>query len=154
MKYVSALFILLTLSACGKESQNVSETDAFIFGHFFGECFGESCIEIYRLVDNEIYEDTLDKYPGINGNEFDWIKRTDVSVEQIAESLEEIPNSLFDATDQVIGMPDAGDWGGIYVQIHEGAEARYWLIDHADQNIPEDLVPFTTSIKNTIQLLQ
>jgi len=37
---------------------------------------------------------------------------------------------LFFETAKVIGQPDAGDWGGLYVEIKcVGEPVQYWFID-------------------------
>ncbi len=34
-----------------------------MFGSFYGMCAGEQCIEIFRLEEGKLLEDTTDKYP-------------------------------------------------------------------------------------------
>jgi hypothetical protein len=153
MKNLFYLSIVILLIACGKEDA-VKDSDTFIFGHFFGECIGELCVEIYKIENDKLYEDTNDQYPSINGNTYSWVERDDVDIQEIEDILLDVPEKLFEETDQIIGMPDAGDWGGIYVKLIREDETFFWLIDHADENIPSYLVDFTTSIKNSIVVLK
>lgn len=46
-----------------KSSLELSDSDYIIFGHFYGFYIGENCIDIYRLENSKIFEDTKDKYP-------------------------------------------------------------------------------------------
>ena len=153
MKKIYYLLIVLFLFGCDKndEEQNL---DTFIFGHFFGECFGESCVEIYKIEGDQLFEDTKDQYPSINGNTYDWVQREDVNIQLIEDILIDIPDELFNETDQIIGMPDAGDWGGIYVKVIRESDTKFWLIDHFNENVPEYLIDFTTSIKLSIEELR
>ena len=41
-----------------------SNTATLTFGHYFGFCQGEECIEIFKLTNSELSEDTTDQYPG------------------------------------------------------------------------------------------
>lgn len=152
MKHLIYLMIACSFIACDKEDENM-QYDAFIFGHFFGECFGESCVEIYKIEGEQLFEDTNDQYPSINGNTYNWVQREDVDVQFIQDILVDIPDNLYDESDQIIGMPDAGDWGGIYVKVINEGETKFWLIDHFNENIPEYLIDFTTSIKLAIEEL-
>ena len=34
--------------------------------------------------------------------------------------MDEFPSALLDETEVVIGMPDAGDWGGLYIEYKSG----------------------------------
>lgn len=157
MKKTNWLFllpiILLYASCCHDPVENTpsSEVDYFIFGHFFGECGGEQCVEIFVIQNEKLYEDTLDDYPGIADFEDRQLMLLDNAAYTIAASLpDQMPDELWNETETTIGQPDAGDWGGIYVEVKRNGETRYWLIDHWDDHIPEYLHPFTDAIKAAI----
>ena len=147
------LTALLLLSACDDESVNKVETtpDYIVFGHFYGECGGEQCIEIFKLTEDQLSEDSNDTYPSsdhiyngsfhtLDAQKFDLVK--DLS--------NHIPHELLSLSENVIGQPDAGDWGGIYFEISSNGEQQYWLIDKMEGNIPEYLRPFVEEIVNSI----
>ena len=48
---------------CGTEC-GVTDEEYIVFGHFYGYCVGEGCIEMYKIEDSRVYEDTKDQYPG------------------------------------------------------------------------------------------
>ena len=71
--YCSAIFsvILLSLLFTTCTGDNLIEDpppynsfEYLTFGHFYGFCQGESCVEIFRIDAEDIYEDSLDNYPG------------------------------------------------------------------------------------------
>lgn len=109
-------------------------------------------MEVFIIQNDKLYEDTLDDYPGIADFEDRQLVLLDNAAYAIAAGLpNQMPDELWDETETTIGMPDAGDWGGIYVEVKRDGETRYWLIDHMDNNIPEYLHPFTDAIKEAIQ---
>ena len=55
---------------------------------------------------------------------------------QIPDLASLLPGQLYQ-TDSTIGMPDAGDWDGIYVQVRQQGVTRWWLIDKAEGNLPD-----------------
>lgn len=147
-------FIIVAAAGCQHENDNSPSAtlDYFIFGHYFGECGGEQCVEVFIIQNDKLYEDTLDDYPGIADFEDRQLVLLDNAAYAIAAGLpNQMPDELWDETETTIGMPDAGDWGGIYVEVKRDGETRYWLIDHMDNNIPEYLHPFTDAIKAVIQ---
>jgi hypothetical protein len=149
------LFLLiLVVAAC--QSENVEREDNLsseyiVFGHFYGECLGERCVEIYKLTDQSLYEDTRDEYPlasqPYNG---DFELLSNALFSKVIDLRNEIPAELSTISTVVIGQPDAGDWGGIYFEIASKGEKRYWLIDTMEANIPEGIRPFIKKIENGI----
>lgn len=67
LKAIAALLILLSLTTgCEKEDDiKLSDSDYLIFGHFYGECVGEACVEILRLEESKLLGDTKDNYPTV-----------------------------------------------------------------------------------------
>ena len=150
------ILILIVATACQTENvnrENIS-SDYIVFGHFYGECGGEQCVEIYRLTDNSLYEDRKDEYPShdnVYNGDFELLDNS--LFEKVKDLRNEIPSDLLTINSTVIGRPDAGDWGGIYFEMKVAGEQRYWLIDKMESNIPESLRPFVEAIENKIQLI-
>lgn len=150
--------ILLVLLATACQTENVNRgkmsSDYIVFGHFYGECVGEKCVEIYRLTSNSLYEDKSDSYPSFDkpyNGDFELLDNS--LFERIKDLRDEIPTDLLTINSAVIGQPDAGDWGGIYFEMEVGGEQKYWLIDKMKSNIPKSLRPFIETIENKIQLI-
>ena len=148
--------ILLIVASCQKEELKPSEgtSDYIIFGHFYGECIGEQCIEIFKLTDNSLFEDINDQYPNIDkAYEGDFRPLGNSLFEKVKGLLTQIPGELLTTNDRVIGAPDAGDWGGIYFEISSKEQKDFWLIDKMQTNLPDYLKPFVTEIEMDIDII-
>ncbi len=154
-RIVGLIALLSIVFACQSDDIcDVDYSDYILFGHFFGECGGEECIEIFKLTDKSLYEDVLDRYP-VSTKPYDGIyKLLDPSLFEEVEDLKtKIPVDLLKEEAVVIGQPDAGDWGGIYFEISDKGIRRFWLIDKKESNLPEYLVPLVTEIEAKIVLI-
>jgi hypothetical protein len=151
---ILAIFIVvLCFSACSKEDSS-SDSDYLIFGHFYGECGGESCIEIYKIDENGLYEDQNDIYPiNLNFYDGDFIKLPHHKYEEVKDLISYFPNGLFNESEIVIGSPDAGDWGGLYVEYNFDGKREFWLLDQLHQNVPHYLHAFIDEINYKISLI-
>jgi hypothetical protein len=137
-----------------QNSEDISlnpNADYIVFGHFYGFCVGESCIEIFKFSGTTLYEDTLDQYPGrteFYSGSFNKIIRPDNAGAD--ELLENIPLKLLNTKSFVIGSPDATDGGGIYFEIKKGNRHDFWIIDKIRNNIPEEIIPFVDKVEKVI----
>lgn len=127
---------LLLLSACSGEDDN---NDAFIIGTFFGECLGETCVEVFQVSEEFIFEDRSDLYPsGIDdGRQFE---KVDGNAKMFFDQINNaIPASLLNMKDEVFGCPDCADQGGIYLKlIKDNNEDGYWIFDNDTEDVPEE----------------
>lgn len=155
MKYLSfvALFLLI---ACSKNENNseLSKDDFLLFGHFYGECFGEACVEIFRLEAEQLLEDTNDTYPIDNGSYVgQYEKKSDELLNQVSDILDFFPSQLWSAEETVFGCPDCGDWGGVYLEYKKGDQHGYWLLDQAKGNMDESLHEIVDKVNEKIALI-
>jgi len=137
-----------------KEQPEYLETNDLIFGHFYGFCAGEQCIEIFKLTNNALYEDKNDTYP-IQNNFYagDFMKLDQSKFELVKSLREQIPDQLLHELDTVFGWPDVADGGGIYLEIKNDTIHRFWIIDQVESNIPAYLRPFKVKINQSISLI-
>ena len=148
----------LVITGCEKtEEQPFVETENgyFIFGHFYGECIGEGCVEIYKIEDEKLFEDSNDIYPlgtamGPDPYPGNFQVLDQASYQEVAHLPDELPSQLFSETEAVLGQPDAGDWGGYYIEHSDGTVVRKWAIDTMKDNIPAYLHDFTDKIQQAI----
>lgn len=148
----------LLFSACKKDGTDpivLSDGDYLMFGHFYGMCGGEACVEIFRLEDNRLLEDTKDLYPN-NTNAYvgDYVALSASQFTAVQDLTSYFPNDLWAVSNRVIGQPDAGDWGGIYVEYSLNGLRQWWLIDKLRDNVPAVYHPFLDKIEEKITLLQ
>ncbi len=150
--HLSLALVLVANLACSK--QKLNKDDYLVFGHFYGECAGEECVELFKLERDKLFEDTKDIYPNAQsiykGNFSKELPQSDF--EQVEMLFEAFPDQLWDEN-TIIGQPDAGDWGGFYVEYKKGDETAYWLIDQMQSNIPDYLHTFNTKIRTAIEVI-
>ncbi len=133
LKLFLPVLTLAVLSACSKNETAFGEVEYLVFGHFYGECGGEQCIETFKLTSTQLFEDTNDNY---QGTDFDWVE-LDADKHAIAvELLNAFPSNLADEDDQTFGCPDCGDWGGNYVEYSSNGEIGRWYLDMIKDDIP------------------
>ena len=148
---ISALSLLI-LASCNKDEDSKSAAGSeLIFGHFYGECFGETCVETYKLNDVALFEDIEDGYAGSGPFDFEQLS---VEQFQIADGLkDELPGELLLAEDQTFGCPDCGDWGGVFIQWTDAGTTQTWLADMENSSNPDYLQDFVDNIIETIRLI-
>lgn len=121
------------------------------FGRYYGKCIGNSCIEIFRLIDLTLLEDTLDNYP-ISGvfyqGKFTQFKGS--AKIKTSDILPSFPLELLDSKVTTYGTPDAGDWGGIYLEYQDGDYHRYWFLDLHIGNNPKFVREYVTLLNDRI----
>jgi hypothetical protein len=153
--FLSCLFIVLITASCDK-SENPAPVakDYLVFGHYYGMCYGDNCVEIFKIEKSSLSEDTLDKYPffccpysGV------FIPRDHQKYEMVKHLNGLIPAQLLLDTNKVIGTPDAFDQGGLYLEVKIGNTTRFWYIDMAKSNLPPYLHPLVDSLNSCIQKL-
>jgi hypothetical protein len=152
-KIICLLCCLLSLEACQQEE--LANPDYLVFGHFYGFCQGERCVEIFRVDPRNLYEDTKDVYPtSTRPYEGNYVLQSDPQYQKVRDLSNHIPAKLLKEENTVIGQPDAGDWGGIYIEIKKNRQHRFFLIDKKRENIPAYLHPFIEEVEAAIAQLQ
>jgi len=168
--FLSVLFVLLLFSSCENEenlfienpgsdteieaistNELASRGPTITFGRYYGKCQGKACVEIFKLIDITLLEDSLDKYP-TTGGFYQGSFRDFKGSEKIKTSdiLPSFPLELLDSKLIIYGTPDAGDWGGIYLEYQDGLHHRYWLLDLKVQNNPRNLRAYVSLIDKKI----
>ena len=152
---ISAGFIFL-FAGCAGQITAPLDSPYFIFGAYFGECLGEQCVEIYKIRDGKLFEDTRDLYPGAGEvplpTQFE--PRPDSLYQKVRGLPLAFPSALLNEPDNIIGMPDAADWGGYYVQVLVNNEIRFWMIDRMKSNLPAYLHNFADELERACLALR
>ncbi|MFD2721437.1 hypothetical protein ACFST9_22170 [Hymenobacter monticola] len=153
----TALLSLSALTACHKENTAPEDGNVLIFGSFYGECRGSNCIQIFRLnpTRQTLEEDVADQYPSSSAPyQGQYVPRSAASFQRVQGLLQQVPAQLLNEPAHVIGQPDAGDWGGYYVEVQHAGTSRFWLIDTQKRHIPTYLHALTDSLQANIRALR
>lgn len=153
--------LLLSFISCDKKEESVNpkagDLEYFVFGHFYGECGGEGCVEIYKLEEGHLFEDTRDVYPTwVTPYDGTYILLPEGKFDLVKDIIEYFPEELYAETENVLGQPDAGDWGGIYVEIKyvdDEGKSGFWLLDQNTYNMPDIYNAFVARINEKIYLI-
>ncbi len=152
MKKYSLLFLIsfILLGCSSEDNTALNNEDYLIFGHFYGFCVGENCIEILKLTNDTLYEDSNDNY-GINPLNFEPL---DNSKFKLAEDLMlYFPEKLLTENEAIIGCPDCADGGGLYIEYSKNGIIKHWKIDKIKMNVPTYLHAFMDKVNEKISLI-
>ncbi|GAB4025100.1 hypothetical protein [Spirosoma gilvum] len=154
--FVVTTLLVGWLSGCKTDLPiELASSDYLIFGHFYGECAGEGCIEIFKLEPNRLLEDRNDKYPtSTDFYEGNYVALSQTQLDKVKDIVDSFPDALRKDTKTVIGQPDAGDWGGLYIELSYHGSRRFWLIDQAKEHVPAEYHSFINKVNEKIKLLQ
>ena len=150
--------VMLFSTSCEKSVEPnlvLSDSDYFIFGRYYGFCVGENCVDVFRLEQNRLLEDSTDVYPpsvGFYTGNYRLLSKQ--KYEDAKDIVDFFPKQLLDESSNVIGHPDAGDWGGLYVEYNIDGVRKYWLIDQMKSNVPARYHEFIDKVNEKVDLLQ
>ncbi|WP_149274374.1 hypothetical protein [Pareuzebyella sediminis] len=145
---ISGLAILLS---CNKdEGLEINEQDFLIFGHFYGECIGEGCVEIFKLTDKGVFEDTVDDYSGEN---LEFVPLESGLFDEVRDLQDYFPVQLLSERKEVFGCPDCADGGGLHIQYSNYGIVSRWRIDQMKDNVPTYLHDFMDKVNEKIALI-
>lgn len=153
--FITTCLTIFLFTACDQDdNMELSSSDYIIFGHFYGECMGEQCVEIFRLEQDKLFEDTKDEYPKSNifysGN---FVPLSQQKFNNTKNLKDYFPTDLLNETKTVIGQPDAGDWGGLYVEYNSNGVRKFWLLDQKKSNVLTTYHDFIDKINEKIEQL-
>ena len=147
---VSGILILFNVS-CDKDARfELEETDYLIFGHFYGECIGEGCVETFKLTDEKLFEDTYDNY---SGEDFNFIELGKDKFEEVKNLAQLFPDQLLNEEESTFGCPDCADGGGLFIQYSDNGKIRSWRIDQVKENVPGYLHDFMDAVNEKIKMI-
>jgi hypothetical protein len=144
------LVVLFSVS-CDKDDEiELNEKDYLIFGHFYGECTGEICVETFKLTNNALFEDTNDNY---SGEDFNFVQLGSEIFEQVKDLAEAFPDQLLTEDTDIFGCPDCADGGGLFIQYSENGNVNSWRFDQFKVGVPDYLHPFMDKVNEKINLI-
>lgn len=152
--FISA--VLGILIACDKdEIEDLDKADYLLFGDYYGFCMGDGCVDIYKLSQDKLYEDSNDNYPSQNSNyDGNYTELTNAQYNEVSSLLNNFPSELWLSESQTFGSPDSYDQGGIYIELKNNGETKKWNIDTDVSEQPAYLTAFIEEIIAAITYLQ
>lgn len=149
--FIFLMMVTLTFFSCKSDDEGIfKDEDYLIFGHFYGMCVGEACVETFKLTHNKLYEDANDHY---SGSEFDFYELDQNLFNQIQDLKATFPEQLMLEETGVIGCPDCADGGGLLIQLSRNGHLYIWRIDQYKANVPEYLHDFMDKVNEKIALI-
>jgi len=144
-------FSLMIISSCEKNNIFPLDNDSYlIFGHFHGECLGETCIETFKLTENKLYEDSKDLY---SNTSFNFVKLEESKFDLVKDLVDYFPEQLLDEKEERFGCPDCLDQGGLFIQYSDNGNVKSWRIDKIKSEVPEYLHEFIDKVNEKIALI-
>lgn len=153
---ITTCLTIFLFASCKKDKTvQPSNSNYLMFGHFYGECFSETCVEIYRLEQDKLLEDTKDQYPARSGfYGGNYVSLSQEKFNSTKDLINSFPTELLNETQTVIGQPDAGDWGGLYVEYNFNGVRKFWLLDQMQSNVPVEYHSFIDKVNEKILQLR
>jgi len=146
MIMIAALF-----SSCSDE-KIAEPAEYLIFGHFYGFCLGEDCIQIYKLENDRLYIDQNKTYPRYDAFYDASFVELDIKYYELVDDLEMyFPSQLLNETDTILGCPDCADRGGLYIEYKTETIHKYWLIDQDKSRVEPYLYEFMEQVNDKIE---
>lgn len=154
--YLLTISLLVLFLACEKNEPIIIEGDFLVFSRFNGFCVGETCIELFKLTDTQLFEDTADRYAQYPDCANNLVELSKEKFDLVSDLPASIPTELLTAEEDslVFGCPDCADQGGLLFKYQEDDKIRYWIIDQNKSAVPDYLHDFVEEVKKKIQLLE
>lgn len=152
-KIIVILLAIALVPACTSDDTEatINENGYLIFGHFYGECIGEQCVETFKLTNLSLFEDTIDDY---NGQQLSFEQLDDDLFEKVKDLITFFPNRLLNEEEGFVGCPDCADGGGLFIVYKNNSTEKTWRIDQGKSNVPTYLHEFIDKVNEKISLIQ
>lgn len=150
-KLIYLVLLSLFIFSCSPDDGMPNENfDYIIFGHFYGFCLGETCIETFKLDSEQLYEDIEDNY---SGGPFNFKILDHTKFEIAKDIINFLPAKLLSETNATLGCPDCTDGGGFFIEYSKNGKVKSWKIDRIKNNVPSYLHDFMDKVNDKIKLI-
>lgn len=149
-KICLALCLIGLFTSCDDENDTVNNQEYLVFGHFYGMCVGEACVQTFKLTESQLLKDKEKDYSGEN---LHFVALEDEKFELVKDLINDFPQQLLTEKETFLGCPDCADGGGLFIQYSNNGNVRTWRIDQVKSNVPEYLHGFMDRVNAKIALL-
>ena len=146
---VIAIMVLLFATACNDEDisdLNVNNSDTLTFGVVYGFCFGDECVQLFKLEDDELYKTNFERFVAEEPINFDGAPLPEADYELANPLRQQFSDALLNTRDTILGIPDAYDQGGIFIQLETDNVSRYWMLDTNIEALPTEVQPYAKQV--------
>lgn len=159
LKQMASIFLglgILLFVSCEDTLTIDPQEDYIVFGIFDVYCYGEACVEFYKLTDEVLLESNVDQFTIQNGFYpfVDFYALSSDKFNQVKDLGDFVPSELWDEANTHIGQADVSDAGSLYFEIKKGSEHRYWVFENGDFEMPEVYSVFMSKITEKTLLLR
>lgn len=144
--WVSASLLL----SCSKEEHDTAN-HYLVFGHTYGKCVGEECLEVFKLTQDSLFEDLSDNFFS-GGAKFVSLSKAKHSL--ALPLLADFPQELKGEVNRTFGCPGCHDQATIIIQYFDGVKLQQFLVDEDKPMIPVFLHAYVEDIQKTISDLK
>lgn len=146
-----ALFFL----SCNDALTIDPQEDYIVFGHFDAYCYGEACVDFYKLTADMVLESNVDQYSEDGFYLFDdYYALSQDKFDLVKDLGEFVPQELWLETATHIGQAEISDVGSLYFEIKNETGHRYWVFENGDFEMPEVYSVFMAKIEEKTSLLK
>ena len=131
------------------------EDTVLVFGTYYGFCLGD-CTHLYKLEDGQLFGDQgIDNLYLYADRElpFQSEARPGEDYDRARILLDEFPNDLLGEEEETLGIPDAYDQGGIYLELRRGEATNRWYLDTNVEALPDYVQDYATMVKAIVEQL-
>jgi hypothetical protein len=108
-----------------------------------------------KIVSKNSFEDINDVYPGtITQTVPNYVQLPNQKFLVTQDLMTFFPPELLNDSNAIIGMPDASDGGGLYIEYNFNGIHKKWQIDQFQQNVPQRYHTFMDKVNEKINQLQ
>ncbi len=156
---ISCLIIYCLLTGCGDQQPTLDVENVAInyllFGEFNDNCINDNCYRIFKIKDNQLFFDDQSSQVNIDGNAYKGNFLMFESTLPVSTNglISQFPRPLLNEIDFIIGQPDFGKEGAIYIEVETKGEIRYWLIDNNTNRIPYYLREWMEELKDLLDAI-
>ena len=153
LKFIVITLLLFTVSCSDNEEIAKEESQNFnylTFGHFFGSCGGDNCVQTFQLTNDKLFKDTISDY---TGEDLNFTELSNEKYELVKDLMDAFPAELLNSDEDFFGCPDCSDGGGLFIQYSENGILKSWRIDLFKTNVPEYLHDFMDEVQEKIALI-
>lgn len=147
-RFTFFILALLVLNSCDKSEK----TDYLIFGKFYGFCVGDDCVKMFKVTENNLYQENSPDYPSDEKYKGNFSSKVNDKLSIAKPLLSMIPAKLKDE-ETTIGCPDCADQGGVFVEFTAEGKTYFFRIDNFRNDVPVYLHEFLDEIDAVLKEL-